>query len=93
MVLHSKILGEGTPFLILHGFLGMGDNWKTLALRFSKLGYQFNHFPIFHISGLPIGCHFARRQRHVHRTGLLIQRTTAKETANILQSLSKEHMQ
>ena len=42
MVLHSKILGEGTPFLILHGFLGMGDNWKTLALRFSKLGYQLH---------------------------------------------------
>jgi pimeloyl-ACP methyl ester carboxylesterase len=42
MVLHSKIVGEGTPFLILHGFLGMGDNWKTLALRFSKLGYQLH---------------------------------------------------
>ena len=54
MVLHSKILGEGTPFLILHGFLGMGDNWKTLALRFSKLGYQLhlidqrNHGRSFH---------------------------------------------
>ena len=54
MVLHSKIVGEGTPFLILHGFLGMGDNWKTLALRFSKLGYQLhlidqrNHGRSFH---------------------------------------------
>lgn len=40
MKLHSTILGEGTPFLILHGFLGMGDNWKTLGKNFSELGYQ-----------------------------------------------------
>tara|TARA_B110000003_G_scaffold111447_1_gene114094 strand:+ start:36669 stop:37433 length:765 start_codon:yes stop_codon:yes gene_type:complete len=35
-ILHSKILGEGFPFLILHGYLGMGDNWKSLANRFGK---------------------------------------------------------
>lgn len=40
MKLHSTIIGEGTPFLILHGFLGMGDNWKTLGRKFSELGYQ-----------------------------------------------------
>lgn len=40
MKLHSTILGEGTPFLILHGFLGMGDNWKTLGKKFSEIGYQ-----------------------------------------------------
>ena len=40
MVLHSNILGEGKPFLILHGFLGMSDNWKTLGTQFSKQGYQ-----------------------------------------------------
>ena len=40
MKLHSTILGEGKPFLILHGFLGMGDNWKTLGRKFSELGYQ-----------------------------------------------------
>jgi pimeloyl-ACP methyl ester carboxylesterase len=39
-MLYSKIEGEGNPFLILHGFLGMSDNWKTLGLEFSKLGYQ-----------------------------------------------------
>ncbi|WP_320815421.1 alpha/beta fold hydrolase [Flavobacterium sp.] len=39
-MLYSKIEGEGKPFLILHGFLGMSDNWKTLGLEFSKLGYQ-----------------------------------------------------
>lgn len=40
IMLYSKIEGEGKPFLILHGFLGMSDNWKTLGLEFSKLGYQ-----------------------------------------------------
>lgn len=40
MKLHSNIIGEGKPFIILHGFLGMGDNWKTLAKQYSELGYQ-----------------------------------------------------
>ncbi|MEY2868548.1 MAG: hypothetical protein RIR01_1003, partial [Bacteroidota bacterium] len=26
-MLYSKIEGEGKPFLIIHGFLGMSDNW------------------------------------------------------------------
>jgi len=30
-LLHSKIIGEGQPLIILHGFLGMSDNWKTLG--------------------------------------------------------------
>ncbi|MBT8319454.1 MAG: alpha/beta fold hydrolase, partial [Gramella sp.] len=40
MKLHSTILGEGKPFLILHGFLGMSDNWKTLGKQFAKDGFQ-----------------------------------------------------
>ncbi|WP_372917893.1 alpha/beta fold hydrolase [Salegentibacter sp.] len=40
MKLHSNILGEGTPFIFLHGFLGMGDNWKTLGGEFAEAGYQ-----------------------------------------------------
>ncbi|WP_426431522.1 alpha/beta fold hydrolase [Winogradskyella sp. HB-48] len=40
MILHSNIIGEGKPFVILHGFLGMGDNWKTLAKQFSESNYQ-----------------------------------------------------
>lgn len=40
MQLHSTILGEGQPMLILHGFLGMSDNWKTLGNEFSDAGYQ-----------------------------------------------------
>jgi len=54
MILHSKIMGLGTPMLILHGFLGMGDNWKTLGKRFSENGFQVhlidqrNHGRSFH---------------------------------------------
>ena len=54
MLLHSQILGEGTPFVILHGFLGSGDNWKTLGNDFSEKGYQVhlvdqrNHGRSFH---------------------------------------------
>ena len=40
MKLHANIIGEGKPFIILHGFLGMGDNWKTLAKKYSEKGYQ-----------------------------------------------------
>ncbi len=35
-VLHSKIIGKGEPLLIIHGFLGMGDNWKTLGNKFAE---------------------------------------------------------
>ena len=35
-VLHSKILGQGQPVLILHGYFGMSDNWKTLGNQFAK---------------------------------------------------------
>lgn len=34
-MLHSKIEGIGKPLLILHGFLGMSDNWKTLGTQFA----------------------------------------------------------
>ena len=56
MELHSNIIGEGAPLIILHGFLGMGDNWKTLAKQFSALGFQVhlvdqrNHGRSFHDS-------------------------------------------
>jgi esterase len=54
MILHSNIIGNGKPFIILHGFLGMGDNWKTLAKEFSESNYQVhlvdqrNHGRSFH---------------------------------------------
>ncbi|MDX1542543.1 MAG: alpha/beta fold hydrolase [Christiangramia sp.] len=40
MELHSVILGKGKPFLILHGFLGMSDNWKTIGKQFAKDGFE-----------------------------------------------------
>ena len=39
-MLYSKIEGEGKPLLILHGFLGMSDNWKTIGVQLSTEGYQ-----------------------------------------------------
>ena len=53
-ILHSNIIGKGKPFIILHGFLGMGDNWKTLGGQFSEQGFQVhlvdqrNHGRSFH---------------------------------------------
>lgn len=38
--LHSTVTGEGKPFIILHGFLGMSDNWKTLGNEFADAGYE-----------------------------------------------------
>lgn len=40
MKLHANVFGEGTPFLILHGFLGMSDNWKTLGRKIAEQGYE-----------------------------------------------------
>lgn len=40
MKLHAKIIGKGKPLLILHGFLGMGDNWKTLGNQFAEEGFE-----------------------------------------------------
>ena len=40
MMLYSKIEGEGKPLLILHGFLGMSDNWKTLGTEYVQAGFQ-----------------------------------------------------
>lgn len=51
--LHSIIIGDGEPLLILHGFFGMGDNWKSLGIKFSD-NYQVhiidqrNHGRSFH---------------------------------------------
>ncbi|TYA55144.1 alpha/beta fold hydrolase [Formosa maritima] len=54
MQLYSNILGDGKPFVILHGFLGMSDNWKTLGTKFSEQNYEIhlldqrNHGRSFH---------------------------------------------
>lgn len=40
MELYSRIEGTGKPLLIIHGFLGMSDNWKTLGSQFAQQGFQ-----------------------------------------------------
>jgi esterase len=53
-MLYSKIEGSGKPLIILHGFLGMSDNWKTLGMQFAAAGFQVhlldlrNHGRSFH---------------------------------------------
>lgn len=54
MILYSKIEGSGKPLVIIHGFLGMSDNWKTLGTRYAEAGYEVhmldlrNHGRSFH---------------------------------------------
>jgi esterase len=54
MLLHSNITGQGMPLVIIHGFLGMSDNWKTLAAQYVGEGFQVhvldmrNHGKSFH---------------------------------------------
>ena len=52
-VLHSTIIGKGSPLIILHGYFGMGDNWRVLANKFSNnfevhIVDQRNHGRSFH---------------------------------------------
>lgn len=52
-ILHSTIIGNGNPLLILHGYFGMSDNWKTIGNQLSKkyqihLIDQRNHGRSFH---------------------------------------------
>ena len=54
-ILNSTIKGDGKPLLILHGYFGMSDNWKTLGNQFSEnyqvhLIDQRNHGRSFHAS-------------------------------------------
>ncbi len=54
MILNSRIEGNGKPMLIIHGFLGMNDNWKSLGTQFAAQGFQVhaldlrNHRKSFH---------------------------------------------
>jgi len=52
-IVHSTIIGNGQPFLILHGYFGMSDNWKSLGSQFAEnfevhLIDQRNHGRSFH---------------------------------------------
>ena len=51
--LHATVLGNGAPLIILHGYFGMSDNWKSLGNEFAKnfevhLLDQRNHGRSFH---------------------------------------------
>ncbi|WP_428223608.1 alpha/beta fold hydrolase [Flavobacterium sp.] len=57
--IHSNIVipasgVNGLPLIIIHGFLGMSDNWKTLANQYAEQGFQVhaldmrNHGKSFH---------------------------------------------
>ena len=53
-MINSRIEGEGKPLLIIHGFMGMSDNWKTLGGQYAANGFQVhaldmrNHGKSFH---------------------------------------------
>lgn len=53
-MLYSRIEGEGKPLLIIHGFLGMSDNWKSFGSQYAAEGFQVhivdlrNHGRSFH---------------------------------------------
>ncbi len=42
MQLHYKKIGEGAPFIILHGLFGSGDNWQSFARNLSA-----NNFSVY----------------------------------------------
>jgi pimeloyl-ACP methyl ester carboxylesterase len=53
-MLYSRIEGQGKPLLIIHGFLGMSDNWKSFGYLYAAEGFQThmldlrNHGRSFH---------------------------------------------
>lgn len=61
-LLHAQVIGEGKPFVILHGFLGMSDNWRTLGRRFGEDDYEMhlidqrNHGRSFHSDEFSYEC-------------------------------------
>ncbi len=52
--MYSRIVGEGEALLIIHGFLGMSDNWKSFGSLYAAEGFQVhmldlrNHGKSFH---------------------------------------------
>ncbi|MBE0586334.1 MAG: alpha/beta fold hydrolase, partial [Desulfofustis sp.] len=38
MNLYSRIIGSGPPVLVLHGLLGMSDNWLTIGRGLANHG-------------------------------------------------------
>ncbi len=40
MQLHSRIIGSGSPLVILHGLFGMSDNWLTIGNELASHGFE-----------------------------------------------------
>jgi esterase len=40
MKLFYRKLGQGQPFIILHGLFGQSDNWNTFARQLAEAGYE-----------------------------------------------------
>ena len=42
-LVHANVIGSSGPdIIVLHGFLGMGDNWKSHGRQWHYLGYRFH---------------------------------------------------
>lgn len=75
--LHSIILGESSrKLLILHGFLGMSDNWKTLGKKWSELGLEVhlidarNHGKSFHSNDFSYTLMCEDLEQYIHQHGI-----------------------
>lgn len=74
-LLHSQIFGQGTPMLVLHGLLGMSDNWKTHAKAWAA-HFQVhlldlrNHGRSFHSDDLSYPLMVEDLERYVVHHGL-----------------------
>lgn len=40
IALNYKVVGDGTPVIILHGLFGSLDNWQTISKKISEHGYK-----------------------------------------------------
>ena len=80
-ILHSTIIGSGQPLLVLHGYFGMSDNWKSLGNQFAEnfevhLIDQRNHGRSFHSDEfdyelLVEDLHYYIEQHHLQKVILL----------------------
>lgn len=53
-IIYGKVVGSGKPLLIIHGYLGMSDNWNTMGEKYAENGFEVhlldmrNHGRSFH---------------------------------------------
>lgn len=40
IALNYKVVGEGSPVIVLHGLFGSLDNWQTISKKISEKGYK-----------------------------------------------------